>query len=239
MNKILIAAAFGLAASIAAVAPAQATTTFADFHAKNSSANIQLVGLSLTSGAPIVFNFKTPLLALLGDLQAKLSLSAGETGAISFGPLALATFTGSFSFTYTGPSITAGGTTVNPGDNLLSGTFGDAVFTGSGSAASVIDSNASSSPTAFVSFSSDFLTFDPIGDENFGLALSSVSPPVSVVAGALTPFTGVVVGTFGADILTGGGGGTPEPATWALMLVGFGAIGAATRHRARTAVARA
>jgi hypothetical protein len=35
----------------------------------------------------------------------------------------------------------------------------------------------------------------------------------------------------------GGGGGVPEPATWALMLVGFGGIGAALRRRERTASA--
>ncbi len=30
---------------------------------------------------------------------------------------------------------------------------------------------------------------------------------------------------------TGGGGGVPEPATWAMMLVGFGGLGALLRHR--------
>lgn len=36
----------------------------------------------------------------------------------------------------------------------------------------------------------------------------------------------------------GGGGGVPEPATWALMLLGFGGVGALLRNR-RVAVARA
>ena len=43
---------------------------------------------------------------------------------------------------------------------------------------------------------------------------------------------GVAVALFG----TGGSGpGVPEPATWALMLVGFGGIGVALRRRAKTA----
>jgi len=42
---------------------------------------------------------------------------------------------------------------------------------------------------------------------------------------------GVSVALFGV----GGGGAVPEPATWAMMLVGFGGIGLAARRRARTA----
>jgi len=38
---------------------------------------------------------------------------------------------------------------------------------------------------------------------------------------------------------TGGGGGIPEPATWAMMLVGFGSIGAALRSRRKMALATA
>ncbi|MEO8812940.1 MAG: PEPxxWA-CTERM sorting domain-containing protein [Caulobacteraceae bacterium] len=48
--------------------------------------------------------------------------------------------------------------------------------------------------------------------------------------------------TFGpGDVLTidvpGGGGGVPEPATWALMLTGFGLAGAAVRRRRGAAIA--
>jgi len=38
--------------------------------------------------------------------------------------------------------------------------------------------------------------------------------------------------TFGSAT-PGGGGAVPEPATWAMMLVGFGAVGAAVRRRRR------
>jgi hypothetical protein len=39
------------------------------------------------------------------------------------------------------------------------------------------------------------------------------------------------------NTVTGGGNTVPEPATWGLMLVGFGAIGAALRSRRRVAMA--
>jgi hypothetical protein len=32
----------------------------------------------------------------------------------------------------------------------------------------------------------------------------------------------------------GDGGGVPEPATWAMMIAGFGLVGAASRRRTRT-----
>ncbi|MDB5436644.1 MAG: hypothetical protein JWR47_2901 [Phenylobacterium sp.] len=44
-------------------------------------------------------------------------------------------------------------------------------------------------------------------------------------------------GNIGAILQTGGG--VPEPASWALMLVGFGGLGAALRHRRRQTLALA
>lgn len=53
------------------------------------------------------------------------------------------------------------------------------------------------------------------------------------------PFTLQVSPGFGGVTLRdpGGNGGVPEPATWALMLCGFGLAGAALRNRRRPAVA--
>ncbi len=42
---------------------------------------------------------------------------------------------------------------------------------------------------------------------------------------------------FSPDMGNGDGPGVPEPATWALMVVGFGALGAALRRRSRSALA--
>jgi hypothetical protein len=41
------------------------------------------------------------------------------------------------------------------------------------------------------------------------------------------------------DIVPIGGGGVPEPSTWAMMLVGFGGLGAVLRRRRRDVVALA
>lgn len=42
---------------------------------------------------------------------------------------------------------------------------------------------------------------------------------------------------FSPGIGNGVGGGVPEPATWAMMVVGFGALGAVLRRRSRSALA--
>ena len=44
-------------------------------------------------------------------------------------------------------------------------------------------------------------------------------------------------GTIAANITTGQQSAVPEPATWAMMLAGFGAVGASIRYRRRKAVA--
>lgn len=49
--------------------------------------------------------------------------------------------------------------------------------------------------------------------------------------------TRLVTVTLNNAIIPGPGPGVPEPATWAMLLIGFGAIGAATRQRRQRAVA--
>ena len=44
-------------------------------------------------------------------------------------------------------------------------------------------------------------------------------------------------GTARINFTTAGGGAVPEPATWAMMLVGFGAMGTALRRRAKPQLA--
>lgn len=232
LKKTLVAAAFGLSVGLAAAAPVGAVT-FATYNPTTPAVNVSLTGLTLSASAPVVFNYLTPALSALGSLAATLSLTATETGAIAFGPVTLATFDGSFSLTYTGPTKTVGGITAHTGDDLLSGVFLGSVFSGYGSTASIIDSITGG---GLVSYSDNsFVTFDPLADEGLVIGMTEVTPPTAVVGGKLTDFRAVSQGQFAADLLTGGGGGTPEPATWAMMLVGFGAIGLAARRRAKFA----
>jgi hypothetical protein len=230
----LVAGALSLAAGLAAVAPAQAVT-FATYNPVGTSANLSLSGLTLSSASAVTFDYLDAALSPLGDLNAQLNLTATETGAIAFGPLALATFDGAFSLTYTGATKTAGGITVHTGDDLLSGVFLGSVFTGYGSSGSLVDSLLGG---GLVSFNdNDFLTFGSGGDEGLALAMTSIAPVSRVVGGQLTNFTAVSQGNFSADMLTGGGGGggVPEPATWAIMLVGLGVTGATLRSRRKLA----
>ena len=231
MSHLMVGVAMSLGLLALTAQGADAATTFADFSPSSSSANVTLSGLSLTANAPVVFDFlETPALAAFGDLQGAWAMSATETGATAFGPLALATFDGSFSFTYTGLTQTIGAITINPGDNLLSGTFLGSVFTGYGSSGSLDDSVLGG---GLVSYSSHFLTFDPLGDQGISLALTTVSPAVQVVGGQLTNFTAVSSGNFSAGITSA----VPEPATWAMMLLGFGGLGLALRSQRRLAIA--
>jgi hypothetical protein len=217
------------AASLAAIAPAQAAT-FATFNPVGTTTNLSLSGLTMTSASAVTFNYLDAGLSALGDLNAELNLTATETAATALGPLTLGTFDGSFSLTYMGPTKIVGGFTVHNGDYLLSGTFTDAVFTGYGSTASVIDSILGGGSVAFDD--SAFITFGA-GDEGLAIGVTSVSPISRIVGGQLSDFTGVSQGSFSADSTTviGGGADVPEPAIWVTMLVGVAITGAALRSR--------
>lgn len=232
MSNLFTGAAMALGV-LAVTAPAAGAATFADFSPASSSSNIDLTGLALSANAPVVFNFlESPALAAFGDLRSAWTLSATETGAVAFGPIALGTFDGDFSLIYSGPTQTMGGITISTGANLLSGTFLGSVFTGYGSSGSLVDSTLAG---GLVSYTSDFLTFDPSGDQGLSLAFTSITPPVHVVNGRLTDFTAVTSANFAADssISVVGGPGVPEPATWAIMLVGLGGLGATLRMNRR------
>jgi hypothetical protein len=69
------------------------------------------------------------------------------------------------------------------------------------------------------------VTFDSIG-LNYNITALGGGGPATLTSATLEMY--VPDGSFNAG---GGGIGTPEPATWSLMLVGFGALGAALRLR--------
>lgn len=231
---------------LAASAPASATTTFATYNpvpkAGGPDNNVKLDGTSSSgilssigaTGSSVIFDYTygAPLIAL-GDLQAKLIMTASETPFGGSGA-PLAYFDGSLSLVYDGATKTVGGITLTKGvTNLLTDTFTGALFSASGSAATLADSDF----TGTVAFTSDLATFDPTLDQNFTVGVTSATPPLSFYpSGYLRSFKGVSQGEFAATVTgTSGGGGVPEPATWALMLIGFVGVGVATRGRARRA----
>jgi hypothetical protein len=248
--KTLAALAFGVAA-MAFAGSAQAVT-FAEYAADNSDANLvwtqssdMLSGSLSTTGvgasANTFFSFLTPALASLSNLPAKFTLSAtapaSDAAVTGGGEVIEPDLSGTFSFTYTGATpLVVGMHTYTTGANLLSGTFSGAAMVGpaNGSTGSLQDAIFSGGT---VTFSSDIASFSTTGDKALSLEMTSVLPFFGALSGdSLSSFTSVSTGSFAADIATGGGGGgIPEPMAWAMMVLGFGAIGCNARRQRRLA----
>ena len=220
--------------------------TFADYGATSSDPNIMwtqstnlLSGTLATTGdaasADTTFSFLTPTLAALSDLPALFTMtaagSADDPAVISNGQVTQPNLTGTFSFIYEGSTpLVVGSKTFTKGANLLSGSFAGADIVGSegGSTGSLQDAIISGGT---VTYSSDFVAFATTGDKGLSVEMTSVLPSLNAAVGnALSSFTAVSTGSFAASIAGGGGGGVPEPATWAAMLFGFGGIGLAMRR---------
>ncbi|MDB5422924.1 MAG: hypothetical protein JWQ29_340 [Phenylobacterium sp.] len=155
------------------------------------------------------------------------TVASGNAAVFTSGPntWTQANLNGSFSFIYTGASHTYGSTFVAHNSNLLSGTFTDAWIQGAGGTGST---NLSvSNGGAFTSLTSDFEPFFNLdaGSEEFALNLLGVTPAFGANSGkALKSFRANGGGNFSFETV-------PEPATWGLMILGFGGIGAMIRRR--------
>jgi hypothetical protein len=117
-----------------------------------------------------------------------------------------------------------GSMTFGDGANFLTVDFTNATFSfdGSGGSASLI----STDPVNPITFTSNLLTLPVFDHKNFSLAFSGLSPTYTVLAnGYGKAFNANIAGTFA------GSTPIPEPATWAMMLAGFGMIGATARRR--------
>lgn len=126
-------------------------------------------------------------------------------------------FTGSFTFT-------------NGATNLLTATFANATFSfdGAGSSGSLI----STDPSSAIGFTSDIMDVSSFTSRDFAFNITGASPDFSVTEGGLgSPFVASVGGAFS------GTGVVPEPASWAMLIVGFGLTGAVARRRNRGMVA--
>lgn len=251
----LAVVAAGVVAIAGAAAPAHAVT-FADFKAIDSNNNIQwtqsgagtggtLSSTNATGGATasVDFSFLTPGLAGLANLPATFSF----TGTVPNGTPAISTFgfliqnglAGAFSFTYAGPTTDIGAIHLANGANLLSGTFGGANITGMASATSGGVNDATSSG-GVLAFSSDFLSFSGSAIRAYSLSMTSIADPIFGTPGltasagqSLASFVAVTTGSFESDVTGGGNQGVPEPATWAMMIVGVAGVGLALRRRQR------
>jgi hypothetical protein len=245
---------FGLAVLTAAVTMACATVsqaaTFASFTQTTSTANVSWVnpGNNTTGGSffttttggvqgstAISFKFLAPgvsptLAAAVNNVPAVLTLSSvanlGNPADLSALPfIDQPGLHGSFSITYTGiPDLIVGLVHYHTGANLLSGVFqfGNIQGTRQSSSGSVIAATASGS---VLTYTSAFLNFTHSVQRDFSLNLTSITPLMDATAGkALKSFTASSGGSFSAQPI-------PEPATWVMMITGFGALGVAIRRR--------
>ena len=207
-------------------------------------------GTSTAFATPIVnFNYTTAVQSpfrslLVGTQKAYFSLDAFATQApvkMMLGSTAFYTQTfgpGKISFTRTVPIqlYTTNHKLNGPArSNLLTINFNTAQLDARGG--STTFSLIGSSPSQILTYSSDFLNFDNATAYDFSLVMTAASPALSIAAvdPTLTNVTGArsfntakasVTGAFAANSV-------PEPASWAMMIVGMGLVGVSLRHRKR------
>ncbi|HLZ75537.1 PEPxxWA-CTERM sorting domain-containing protein [Phenylobacterium sp.] len=187
----------------------------------------------------VEFSFSDPALSQDGtDLLANFTASMSETGFAAIPPggpgqtwlqQGLTNGVSAFSFTLANATV-INGHSYAAGTNLLSGTLSDAWIQGAGGTGSTNVTIGNGGSLHFTSAVEPFTGLIP-GSQEFVLDLGSVHPHFGA-------HTGDALESFKAN---GGGNfsflAVPEPATWGLMLVGFGGMGAMLRRRRATAVA--
>ena len=109
--------------------------------------------------------------------------------------------------------------------NLLTIQFTNAQLwgPGGGRGLNLIGSDAAGT----VTYTSDFLDFTNTIGQDYSIALTGLSVPLQIGnGGLLKSFTADITGTLSVQAV-------PEPATWAMMIIGFAGVGGALRQRRR------
>jgi len=217
---------------LAIASPAQATTTFAQFLQAVPSAriftytNVTSVGTKAKLGTLASSN--TVLVSDLGSLAsptaARINLVGTASALPTVGTDITQLFSGSITFTLLAPQLGLYGWSTD----ALRVTFVDAeLIAPPGGTAPGLQSRA----TSVITYQSDFVDLSSLTSEDFSLSFSGASAALSMSGLRLPNFKVSGSGTFA------GVAPAPEPASWALMLGGFGLVGAAMRSaRRRSAV---
>jgi len=208
MRKILLLSAVGALSAAVSIPVANATV----LAVVGQVSDIDQVTATVSGGVTTITSDSTVDITAIDapisvPITATLDFTATSVGpAILVGGNIVEAFTGSF-------SITGGG------NNYLSGTFDDSVF---GGGSSLVLSASSDQPGETVTFTSSVIPVADLAD-NRGISFSftDVSPPATTVgSGAsrtLAPFAADISGDFSANV--------PEPATWAMLGLGFAGMG--------------
>jgi len=252
LTNVLTASALALGLA-AAAAPAQASVLilFTSFSSGNSNAaNIRFVNkgasdpdsaliyttataTSTSAGAAKVriSFFEDPAIPDFLDLPALFTLngSVTDTPALFDGTTYTQTgVNGAFQFVYAGPTtVLDGKSLVHNSSVLFSGTFSNAWISGRGGVGGMDLTIANGGFATYASNYYDLSNFDPSTDE-FSFHFGATSPTFARAnaSSALRTFRAHTGGDFQAALIP-----VPEPATWALMIGGFGLAGAALRRR--------
>jgi hypothetical protein len=179
-------------------------------------------------------DFLPPLTA---DFTMLLTAPSGNPAQLTAGFLIQPGLSGDFSFIYRGADFTIGTTTFSDGANLLSGSISPAAIAGFTNSTSA-GVSASTESGSSITYTSDILDFTDNANYDFALTLTQISLPLNRpnANAALRSFRAASTGSFSSDpppVVPALGQVTPVPesATWALMLLGFGAIGSTLRSR--------
>lgn len=255
MRVSFVSAALVAALALGGAAGA-APQTFATFSSPSAGQDLrwvrnasggQLFSIASSSStvhgaAQVDFRFLAPVLAALGPLPATFTFDATAplgNPAFAIAPFLVQTgLSGNFAFTYSGAApLVVGKTIYMPGANLLSGSFGGAAIAGLAGASSGSLAGSTSGGTS-IALDSDFVGVAAATQKDFTVTLTSVAATFAQpgAQAALRDFVATAGGAFSADsalILAT----IPEPESWALMIVGFGAVGLAMRSRKGASVA--
>jgi hypothetical protein len=238
--------ALGLAASVAS--PAAALVTFGsssiltspnfryvnggtgngELYTTNGNVNVAGSPLIVFSVTNAVSN-SLPLSATVSSLTLNAVIPT-VAGLSAGSPFSIGGISGTFSILALSP-VSVGGITSS---SLLSATFTNATLAGTIGSSSIVFSG--NNTTGTVLFSSDFLNFDNVQEQAFSFTGNTINPLATAGENAhLASFRSSVAGTFATDPVPTISV-VPEPASWAMLIAGFGLVGAAARRRRQAGV---
>jgi tryptophan-rich sensory protein len=223
-----------------------AVGTAAQIAASQASATATAGGHFFTIAAPTSttvgavaskFTFLNTALYVLGALDASYTFDATanpgsvaqKAGGFVYQPI----MSGTFSFIYTGTTdLHVNRAVYHTGANLLSATFASGTIAGQIGATSGSANASTSVDGETIAYTSDFIDFTRTFDQDLSISLSSITRSLAAVSyQALRSFATTTTGSFSTDPLPVLTSATPEPASWALLVAGFGLVGVARRGR--------
>jgi hypothetical protein len=170
----------------------------------------QLVTIGALSGTPAIFT-----LSVVGNHDAQ-STTVPFVGNLLTETFGSKTDQGSFSYT-----------SVATGKVLLAGTFYGALISGYGGGVSGNLSNDYLTGGTITSLTTTVpgVNLGNLSTDAFVFSLGQIAPNLAISGNSLKGFDSFATGSFSSAV--------PEPASWGLMFLGFGAIGAMMRSARR------